>query len=53
MVSLVRNTVSNTLRATGAVTGESIHLVRDVVKGAVQATDKIALLREFSGHLVQ
>jgi hypothetical protein len=41
IVSLVRNTVSNTIKASGSVSGEAVNTVRDVVKGAIAATEEV------------
>ena len=41
IVSLVRNTVSTSLRATGFLAGESLKVTQEVVKGAFQATEEV------------
>src|SRR5438552_13102287 len=39
IVSLVRHTLSDTVKATGAVASESVTVISDVMKGTVQATN--------------
>lgn len=41
IVTLARNTVSQTLRATGDVAKEGLSVTTDVVKGAIQATEEV------------
>lgn len=43
IVNLVRQTVSSALKATGAVVEESVGVIRDVLKGAVAATEEIGV----------
>ena len=42
IVSLVRHTLSDTVKATGAVASESVTVMSDVMKGTVQATEEVA-----------
>jgi hypothetical protein len=41
IVSLVRNTVSDALKATASVANDGIIVSKDVVKGAIQATEEV------------
>jgi len=41
IVSLVRSTGSVTLRETGSIAGEATAVTKDVVKGAIQATEEV------------
>ena len=41
IVGLVRNTASNSFRASGAVASEGINVTPDIIKGAIQAMEEI------------
>ena len=41
IVSLVRNTVSTTLKASGSVATDALNVSKDVVKGTIQATEEV------------
>lgn len=45
IVGLVRSTVSNALRVPGDVAGETVAITKDVVKGAIAATEEVATLQ--------
>jgi predicted transcriptional regulator len=41
IVTLVRNTVSDTIKATGSVAGETVNVTKDVLQGTIKAAEEV------------